>query len=29
MEINRCWCMPNKNTFEMKPVKRLIYKYFK
>lgn len=27
MEINRVWCMPNKNTFEIKPIKDLILKY--
>lgn len=27
MEINRVWAMPNKNTFEIKPVKELITKY--
>ena len=27
MEINRKWCMPNKNTFDIKPIKELIYKY--
>lgn len=27
VEINRVWCMPNKNTFDIKPVKELIYKY--
>ncbi len=28
MIINRSWCMPNKNTFEMIPVKNLIDKYY-
>lgn len=27
MIINRVWAMPNKWTFEIKPIKRLIYKY--
>lgn len=27
MEINRKWCMPNKNTFDIKPIKELILKY--
>lgn len=27
MEINRVWCMPNKNTFSIKPIKELIHKY--
>ena len=27
VEINRVWCMPNKNTFDIKPIKELIYKY--
>lgn len=27
MEINRIWCMPNKNTFDIKPVNELINKY--
>lgn len=27
MDINRKWCMPNKNTFDIKPIKELIYKY--
>ena len=27
MIMSRCWCMPNKNTFEMLPVKQLIQKY--
>jgi len=25
--INRCWAMPNKNTFSIKPIKELILKY--
>lgn len=28
MIINRSWCMPNKNTFQIKPVKELIDKYY-
>jgi hypothetical protein len=27
MEINRVWCMPNSNTFTIKPIKELIEKY--
>lgn len=27
MIINRVWCMPNKNTFSIKPIKELIEKY--
>lgn len=27
MIINRVWCMPNKNTFSIKPIKELINKY--
>lgn len=27
MIINRVWSMPNKNTFEIKPIRRLIDKY--
>jgi DNA modification methylase len=27
VEINRVWCMPNKNTFDIKPVKELIERY--
>lgn len=27
MEINRVWSMPNKNTFDIKPIKELILKY--
>lgn len=27
MEINRVWAMPNKNTFDIKPIKELINKY--
>jgi hypothetical protein len=29
MIISRVWAMPNKNTFEIKPIKELIEKYFK
>jgi len=29
MKINRKWAMPNKNTFEINPIKKLIYRYFK
>lgn len=29
MEFNRIWEMPNSNTFDIKCIKRLIYKYFK
>tara|TARA_R100000963_G_C4625689_1_gene92001 strand:+ start:207 stop:728 length:522 start_codon:yes stop_codon:yes gene_type:complete len=29
MEINRSWSMPNKNTFEIKPISNLIHKYYK
>ena len=29
MEINRIWCMPNKNTFDIKPVNELINKSIK
>jgi len=29
MEINRIWAMPNKNTFDIKPIKELINKYIK
>lgn len=29
MVINRAWHMPNKNTFEIKPIKELIEKYVK
>lgn len=28
MEINRSWSMPNKQTFDIPPIKKLIYKYF-
>lgn len=28
MIINRVWSMPNKNTFEIKPIKELISKYY-
>lgn len=27
MIINRKWCMPNKNTFDIKPIKEIINKY--
>lgn len=27
MEINRVWSMPNKNTFDIKPIKEFIYKH--
>lgn len=27
MEINRVWAMPNRWTFEIKPIRKLIYKY--
>lgn len=27
--FNRVWNMPNKNTFDIKPIKELIYKYYK
>ena len=27
--FNRVWNMPNKNTFDIKPIKELIEKYFK
>jgi hypothetical protein len=27
MIINRVWAMPNKNTFDILPIKNLIYKY--
>lgn len=26
--IKRKWAMPNKNTFDIKPIKKLIYRYF-
>ena len=29
MKITKSWSMPNKNTFEIKPIKKLIYKYYK
>lgn len=29
MKINRIWCMPSKNTFEMKPLKELLINYIK
>lgn len=28
MIINRVWAMPNKNTFDIKPIKELISKYY-
>lgn len=27
MDITRTWCMPNKNTFEIKPIKELLVRY--
>jgi hypothetical protein len=27
MEINRVWCMPNSNTFSIKPIEEIINKY--
>jgi len=27
MEFNRVWSMPNKNTFEIKPIRHLLFKY--
>lgn len=27
MLLNRKWCMPNSNTFDIKPIKELIEKY--
>lgn len=27
--FNRVWNMPNKNTFDIKPIKELIFKYYK
>ncbi len=27
IKINRVWCMPNSNTFTIKPIKKLIEKY--
>ena len=27
MKINRAWAMPNKNTFSIKPIEKLIYNY--
>lgn len=27
MKINRTWAMPNKNTFSIKPINELIYRY--
>lgn len=29
MIINRTWAMPNKNTFDIKPIKELIHRYIK
>ena len=29
MEINRIWSMPNKNTFNIKPIEELLLKYIK
>lgn len=29
MEINRIWSMPNKNTFDIKPINKLINKYLR
>ena len=29
LDMNRIWAMPNKNTFEIKPIKELINKYAK
>lgn len=29
MKINRIWAMPNKNTFEITPIKQIIHKYLK
>lgn len=29
MIIKRAWCMPNKNTFQIKAIKELILKYYK
>lgn len=28
MKINREWAMPNKNTFDIKPIKNLIARYY-
>lgn len=28
MKINRIWAMPNKNTFQIKPIKELIERYY-
>jgi DNA modification methylase len=28
MIIKRKWCMPNKNTFSIAPIKEIIYKYY-
>lgn len=27
MEIKRAWCMPHKNTFDIKPIGQLVHKY--
>ena len=27
MDINRQWAMPNKNTFEVKPIREFVLKY--
>lgn len=29
MEINRSWAMPNKHTFDIKPINKLIHKYLR
>lgn len=29
MIINRQWCMPNSNTFDIKPIKEIIHKYWR
>tara|TARA_R110002012_G_scaffold95647_1_gene231059 strand:+ start:805 stop:1308 length:504 start_codon:yes stop_codon:yes gene_type:complete len=29
MKITRSWCMPNKNTFDMKPARNVIYRHLK
>lgn len=29
MKINRIWSMPNKNTFDIKPIKKLLNKYIR
>jgi hypothetical protein len=28
MKINRIWAMPNKNTFEIKPIRELVQLYY-